>query len=221
MRHCRRNGVAVTIAQSQVTKGIFMPAFFSRLPAALVPYGFRFPLKAAVLGAAIALLLPVASRAASPLDTLRPGHPRLFLHDEDLPGLKHTIATDPFVHQQYQDLLAYGNELLTTPPDVYVIGGVEHTLLDTSRDMEGRVFALAGLYRLTGDKRYADRATKEMLAAASFPDWYPTHFLDTGEMTATLGLGYDWLYSVLSPADRATIRNAIATKGIDPWLERI
>jgi hypothetical protein len=40
-------------------------------------------------------------------------------------------------------------------------------------------------------------------------------------MTATLGLGYDWLYSVLSPADRATIEHAIATKGIDPWLERI
>ncbi len=198
-----------------------MPAFFSRLLVALLPDEVRFPMKTALFCAAIVLLLPIASYAASPLDTLRPGHPRLFLHDEDLPALKHTIATDPFVQPQYQDMLAYGNELLTTPPDVYVIGGVEHTLLDTSRDMEGRVFALAGLYRLTGDKRYADRATKEMLAAASFPDWYPTHFLDTGEMTATLGLGYDWLYPVLSTADRATIKNAIATKGIDPWLERI
>jgi hypothetical protein len=177
--------------------------------------------KTGLLCAAIFCILPSSLHAASPLDTLRPGHPRLFLHDEDLPALKQTIAKDPFVQQQYQDLLAYGNELLTMPPDVYVIGGVEHTLLDTSRDMEGRVFALAGLYRLTGEKRYADRATKEMLAAASFPDWYPTHFLDTGEMTATLGLGYDWLYPVLSPADRATIENAIATKGIDPWLEEI
>ncbi|HEV2487254.1 MAG TPA: heparinase II/III family protein [Terracidiphilus sp.] len=167
------------------------------------------------------LLLPFRTHAASPLDTLRVQHPRLFLHDSDLPALKRTIATDPFVKQQFEELRTYADKLLTAPPDVYVIGGVEHTLLDTSRDMEGRVFALAGLYRLTGDKRYADRATKEMLAAASFPDWYPTHFLDTGEMTATLGLGYDWLYSVLSPADRATIKNAIATKGIDPWLERI
>lgn len=198
-----------------------MPAFFSRLAAVFADVEARFSLKTALLCAALVLLFPAASPAASPLATLRPGHPRLFLHDEDLPALKHTIAADPFIRHQYQDLLAYGNELLTTPPDVYVIGGVEHTLLDTSRDMEARVFALAGLYRLTGDKRYADRATKEMLAAASFPDWYPTHFLDTGEMTATLGLGYDWLYPVLSPADRETIENAIATKGIDPWLERI
>jgi hypothetical protein len=187
----------------------------------LIPGEVRLSPRTGLLYVAIVLIFPFALRAASPLDSMRSGHPRLFLHDEDLPALKSAIAKDPFVQQQYQDLLAYGNELLTVPPDVYVIGGVEHTLLDTSRDMEGRVFTLAGLYRLTGDKRYADRATKEMLAAASFPDWYPTHFLDTGEMTATLGLGYDWLYPVLSPAERATIENAIATKGIDPWLEEI
>ncbi|MDE3148452.1 MAG: heparinase II/III family protein, partial [Acidobacteriota bacterium] len=127
----------------------------------------------------------------------------------------------PFVKTVYEQQLAIGERLLTTPPDVYLIGGSEHTLLATSRDMEGRIFTLAGLYRLTGDKRFAGRATEEMLAAASFPDWYPKHFLDTGEMTAALGLGYDWLYPVLSPADRATIEHAIATKGIDPWLERI
>jgi hypothetical protein len=40
-------------------------------------------------------------------------------------------------------------------------------------------------------------------------------------MTAALGLGYDWLYPILSPADRVAIEHAIATKGIDPWLERI
>lgn len=170
---------------------------------------------------AIFLLLPQRSLAASPLDTLQKQHPRLFLHDSDLPALKRAIATDPFVRQQFDNLKAYADQLLTMPADVYYIGGVEHTLLDTSRDVEGRIFALAGVYRITGDIRYAERATREMLAAAAYPDWYPTHFLDTGEMTATLGLGYDWLYPVLSPADRATIKNAIATKGIDPWIERI
>lgn len=175
--------------------------------------------------AALVLMLLCAGSqsayAASPLDTLDREHPRLFLHERDLPMLKQAIATDPFVKEQFDALKAYADELLTMPPNVYFIGGVEHTLLDVARNTEGRVFALAGVYRITGDRRYADRAIKEMLAAAAFPDWYPTHFLDTGEMTATLGLGYDWLYSVLSPADRATIEHAIATKGIDPWIERI
>jgi hypothetical protein len=139
------------------------------------------------------LVPPARTFAADPLDTLQKQHPRLFLHDSDLPALKRAIATDPFVKQQFEDLKAYADQLLTTPADVYYIGGVENTLLDTSRDMEARVFALAGVYRITGDTRYAERATQEMLAAAAFPDWYPTHFLDTGQMTATLGLGYAWL----------------------------
>lgn len=161
------------------------------------------------------------SYPASPLATLRPGHPRLIILDSDMPAIRQGAASDPFIKAWYQQQLAIGEKLLTTPADVYTIGGDEHTLLATSRDMEGRIFTLAGLYRIGGDKRFADRATQEMLAAAAFPDWYPTHFLDTAEMTAALGVGYDWLYSVLSPEDRTTIRNAIATKGIDPWLERI
>ena len=169
----------------------------------------------------IALAQPTDRQGVAELKTLQAQHPRLFLHYSDLPALKHTIETDPFVKDQFEALRAYADGLLNAPPDVYFIGGDEHTLLDTSRDVEGRVFALVGVYRVTEDRRYADRAIKEMLAAAAFPDWYPTHFLDTGEMTATLGVGYDWLYSVLSPADRATIEHAIATKGIDPWLARI
>jgi hypothetical protein len=57
-----------------------------------------------------------------------------------------------------------------------------------------------------------------MLAAAKFPDWYPKHFLDTGEMTAALGLGYDWLFDYLSPEERRQIREAIVTKGLEPGI---
>lgn len=165
--------------------------------------------------------LSTPARAVTPLDTLYPQHPRLFVHDSDVAAIKRAIATDPFVRKIYEGQLAIGEKLISAPPDSYTIGGPEHTLLATSREMEGRIFTLAGLYRLTGQKRFADRAIREMLAAASFPDWYPRHFLDTGEMTAALGVGYDWLYSVLTPEQRETIEHAIATKGIDPWLERI
>jgi len=41
-----------------------------------------------------------------------------------------------------------------------------------------------------------------MLAAAQFPDWFPKHFLDTAEMTAALGVGYDWLFDFLSAEER-------------------
>lgn len=197
-----------------------MPADYFRFLAAIVRTIFT-PHPKTVFVFAVFALIPFRTYAASPLDTLQPQHPRLLFPDSDLPAIKQSIATDSFTRKYFQQQREVGEKLLAVPPDIYQIVGEEHTLLATSRDMEGRIFTLAGLYRITGDRRFADRATNEMLAAAAFPDWYPTHFLDTAEMTAALGLGYDWLYSVLSPTDRATIKNAIITKGIDPWLERI
>ena len=55
---------------------------------------------------------------------------------------------------------------------------------------------------MTGDKRYALRAQKEMIAAAAFDDWNPSHFLDVAEMTTALAFGYDWLYDELDPQAR-------------------
>ena len=104
---------------------------------------------------------------------------------------------------------------------MYTIGGPEHTLLSVSRTVEGRVFLLAGLYRLDHDRRLADRAIAEMRAAAAFPDWYPGHFLDTAEMTAALAVGYDWCFDAMSAKDRAAVKQAIVEKGIDPGLARM
>ena len=69
---------------------------------------------------------------------------------------------------------------------------------------------------MTGEKRYSDRAEAEMLKAASFSDWNPSHFLDVAEMTAALAIGYDWLYPKLSETSRRTIRTAILEKGLKP-----
>jgi hypothetical protein len=58
-----------------------------------------------------------------------------------------------------------------------------------------------------------------MLAAAACPDWNPSHFLDTAEMSAALGIGYDWLFDVLAADERKAIRAAILEKGLAPGLE--
>jgi hypothetical protein len=155
---------------------------------------------------------------ATAMNGLKAVHPRLLFSDGDVLEIKRQIASDSFAKNQYQQLSARGEALLSAPQDTYQLLGPERVLLAISRDIENRVITLSGLYRITGDHRFADRAIKEMLAAASFPDWYPSHFLDTAEMTAALGIGYDWLYPVLSANERATIKDAIITKGINPWL---
>jgi hypothetical protein len=69
-------------------------------------------------------------------------------------------------------------------------------------------------FHLTGEDRFVRRCEQEMLAAAGFADWNPSHFLDVAEMTLALAVGYDWLYGQLDESSRDTIREAIVEKGV-------
>ncbi|HLY63368.1 MAG TPA: heparinase II/III family protein [Terriglobia bacterium] len=151
------------------------------------------------------------------LATLRAGHPRLYVLDSDLAGVKQAMAQDPTVKQWYDQLEAEAEKMLAEPPAEYKLVGPR--LLDQSRVSLRRISTLAGLYRLDGDRRKAERARQELLTIAAFKDWHPPHFLDVAEMTNAAAIGYDWLYDYLSPEDRATIRRAIVENGIKAGLE--
>lgn len=142
----------------------------------------------------------------------RPGHPRVMLTAESLAGLQATVASDPLAREWYGKLRERAEKMLPEPPIEHVLIGPR--LLDKSRRCLDRVATWALVYRLSGDTRFLDRARQEMLTAAAFPDWNPSHFLDTAEMTHALALGYDWLYADLSEDERATIRGAIVDKGL-------
>jgi len=155
--------------------------------------------------------------AADPLATLRPGHPRLLVHATDWAQVRQRAVADPLARAFHEGLIARARLVLAEPPARYEKRG--RRLLGVSREIVGRVLGLAYAYRTTDDPAFARRAEAEMLAAAAFPDWNPSHFLDTGEMTAALALGCDWLDDTLTPANRATIRQAIVTQGLRPGLD--
>jgi hypothetical protein len=92
-------------------------------------------------------------------------------------------------------------------------------LLDKSREALRRIFHLSYAWRMTGEQKYFDRCEKEMLAISKFSEWNPSHFLDVGEMTMAMAIGYDWLYPKLSEESKKAIREAIVYKGIYPSLD--
>lgn len=106
--------------------------------------------------------------------------------------------------------------LLAAPPIPYKKDGKR--LLHVSRVVLRRVLLLGLHARLGGDIRLAKRAQEEMLNAAAFSDWNPSHFLDVAEMTAALAFGYDWLYDLLDPAARTAIVAALMEKGLRAGL---
>lgn len=142
-----------------------------------------------------------------------PPHPRILLCKGAEKALKKQ-AKLPVWNGLYESILQACDTMLGLPVNERVVVG--RRLLATSRENLRRILFLGFAYRMTGEKRYSDRAEAEMLKAASFSDWNPSHFLDVAEMTAALAIGYDWLYPKLSETSRRTIRTAIFEKGLKP-----
>lgn len=154
----------------------------------------------------LALVLPLRA-AAQPAS-----HPRLLLPAGEEPR----IGADSFLARPDSVISAFSDSVLGLPPVERTMVG--RRLLHTSREALKRIFWLSWTYRVHGGEDYARRAVDEMLAVSSFPDWNPSHFLDVGEMTMAVAIGYDWLYDVMSPVERERIAQAIMEKGLKAAL---
>src|SRR5207244_2791935 len=124
-------------------------------------------------------LFVIAGHGASPnvpipptaeiLATLNKEHPRLLLSSNGFEHLKLLVQSNDLAHKCHAHLQATAKSMLAAPVSKYEIpDGLR--LLDTSRRVLDRIQTLALLYRLDGDPRYADRAWKELDAAAHFKD---------------------------------------------------
>lgn len=171
------------------------------------------------IGALCVLLLAAqgVNAAEASLDALREGHPRLILTDEGLQQLKKTIAQDATAQDYYQRLIKLGDRLMQQKPVDYIIVGPR--LLTQSRNCLERVYTYGLLYRLDGDRKWFDRAKQEVFAAIRFPDWNPSHFLDTAEMSHAIGIAYDWFYDQWTPEERSEIVDMLVKKGLTPARE--
>jgi hypothetical protein len=165
----------------------------------------------------VALSMLQRHAACATLPSVKHTHPRLLADAAQWRQLSDNRRHDPALDRFLSKLERDARTLQTTPPATY--HKIGRRLLDVSREVLRRVMLLSLAYRTTGEAPLAERAEREMLAAAAFKDWNPSHFLDTAEMTAALAIGYDWLYDVLPEASRASIRQAIVEKGLRLGLQ--
>ncbi|WP_345953987.1 heparinase II/III family protein [Mucilaginibacter sp. PAMB04168] len=167
----------------------------------------------ALKACALVLFLSVSALAQPVIDTTKFGqHPRLLLSKNDEERIKTLIKQDTLWRNVHQSIITECDAMLMAYPQERTLIG--RRLLQVSREALRRVFFLSYAWRITGQKKYLKRGEEELLAVSSFPDWNPDHFLDVAEMTMATAIGYDWLYSGLSPKSRATISKAIIEKGL-------
>ena len=161
----------------------------------------------------IALLLSVVATAQTHLDYSKlADHPRLIIKKGDIEAVKQKVESDQPLRIVHDIIERRANEFIPLEPTKY--RKVGKRLLGRCRAVLERVCYCSYMYLVSGDEIYARRAEKEMLAAANFVSWNPSHFLDVGEMTTALAIGYDWLYDWLSPESRKIIEDAIIEKGL-------
>ena len=146
-----------------------------------------------------------------------PGHPRLLLLKGEENAILRNIASDQNWSKLNNTINEESNEIIKLP--ILERIQIGRRLLDKSRECLRRIFFLSYSYRITKDKKYLERAEKELVKVSQFSDWNPSHFLDVAEMTLGVSIGYDWLYDDLSPESKAIIKEAILKKGIEPSLD--
>ena len=141
-----------------------------------------------------------------------PAHPRLFADAARWDALKVQLATDEVSREILAVVRATAERVLDQPPVAYVDkGAFWHGPM---RQAQGRILALAMMFRLTGEARFLTRAKLEMKTMAELPTWYPQHFLDTAEGALGMAVGLDWLHDSLTAEEREQFATALVEKAL-------
>ena len=146
-------------------------------------------------------------------------HPRLFADADGFARIKARIDTEELMKLAAEHVRAVADMMVPTPPSQRIKEGKR--LLTVSRTALYRIATLAMAYRLYGNKAHLDRAVTEMRAVCAFEDWNPSHFLDVGEMSLAVAVGYDWLYNDIDEATRKEIAAGLRRCGLDASLKRM
>ena len=160
------------------------------------------------------VITPTETEMAALLTAVPTGHPRLFIDAGTFRAVNLQAEKDHRLGLLRVAVLAQADHALQEPPAQRILEG--RRLLGVSRAVLRRMTALGAAFQMTGDPKYAARGEQELQAVCAFSDWHPDHFLDVGEMSLAVAIGYDWLYSALSETTRAQAVTALTIKGIAP-----
>ena len=139
-------------------------------------------------------------------------HPRIMLTEKKVVDLRYEIRNDPYKMKWFEKIRSQAESVINQEVITYKIDNGR--LLDVANSTVARMLILGFTYQMTGDMRYAKRGIAELLAVCTFPDWHPTHYLDTGTMATGVAIGYDWLWEAMTNEERETIAKGAQEMGL-------
>lgn len=159
-----------------------------------------------------ASLPSTASRVQQMLDgsPLRGIHPRLFFSEADILRLGVLESKgDPLIRLGYQQLQEEARSILSQPYLDYFLDEARLRVPSVHK-FALQVPPLVMMYRLTGDTAYAERAIRQVVMMAGWPDWgADRHYLDAGIGAFNVAMIYDGLFGYLDDARKKVMRDAV------------
>ncbi len=141
---------------------------------------------------------------------------RLLASFDDLMQLRRDAKTDPALKEYVNSLKeAYGTKseaFATALPDSFADAAA-------CRDCSERLIAFSMLYRVTGDKAYAERSAAECEALAAMGEGSFGSLSSVGTLAMGLAIAYDWCHHVWSEGRKATVERTVLRRVMRPGLE--
>jgi hypothetical protein len=148
------------------------------------------------------LLTAVAEAAPAPIEALTGVHPRLLLTQDEIESLRpRLLTTHRFLWERYQQDL----------PRMVAVSKRLAPLEDARYDGD-LVPELAFAWLMTGDAELLQVARAQLARLTSGEAWDANEdlaYLVPGHYLLGVALGYDWLYSALTPAERKTVADRL------------
>ena len=148
---------------------------------------------------------------------------RLLLLPEEWMAKRKAAKTDATLNRLLGVLkLAYGNKTEAYAADPVFAGGTPaEAEWEAAIEMaSNRLRAFSALYRLTGEKHYAERSALECEALAALHDWNAEQCISrTAEIGLSVALAYDWCHNVWSEGRKALIERAMLRYLLRPAVD--
>ena len=155
---------------------------------------------------------------------------RLFFTPEKAERLKRRVDTDETLRAAWQEQLELAERLLEEKlisKEHAESGSGQHGNYGGPSSQVSRLASVLGLaYRITGEKRYAEKVRDALIHYGGLKRWAgnanhdpPWHSeLNTARFCFAYAVGYDSIHDFLSEQERATIRESMIRLGILPTL---
>lgn len=140
-------------------------------------------------------------------------HPRLMLTSDKVDEIRERRKTDEYFESLCQQAIKSGDGAVDGKSVTYTFSD-NMRLFGAGDSFSSKMIKLSTAYILTGERKYAEQAIKNMLEVADFPDINPAHIIDVGVWLRGYAIGYDWCYSAMTDEEREKISNAILNLGV-------